>query len=572
MSTTRTPRTRISRHDTRPTTPRLGKLAERVMDGEVRLPTFQRDFVWTRRQVLDLLDSVARNYPIGSVLLWSSTLHLDSSRTIAGLDIEIQRADGKVDYLLDGQQRLSTVCGALYWDPEYEPEPDSFWNIVYDLDEERFLHRDNLDDPPVHQIPVRLLGSPSDYFNRPVAPEHIDARKLLFDRFTDYSVAVVTLDDMPIAEIGRIFERTNTTGTPLTIVEFMRAATWSEKFDLVEAIDRIRMVLARKHYGQIDRKVLLRALAAASGFGFSTEDIEKLRNRAPEQLDQAVESVMAATKHAVDFLTTQIQTPTADAMPYMNQFAVLTEIFRQLPKPTDLQYKAIRSWFWRTVFSSYFKGWRADQMAADLVAISAFAQGCTSGIEITTSLPGTQLWRRTAYHRGSSATKAFALLLAAAAPIDFRSGARIDVGKSLAQANEMEFHHFFPRAWLKTQGYRDDQANVLANIIMLTSISNKAISDQAPGLYLRDEIDMRGEKELIARLETSLIQPSALKHALDQDYDQFLDDRSQTIANWMSDLAAGNLPHQDRLTPPRPDDPDALVPSGTEPHDEDTTD
>ncbi|WP_181871056.1 DUF262 domain-containing protein [Sphaerisporangium album] len=542
------------------------------MEGEVRLPTFQRDFVWTRRQVLDLLDSVARNYPIGSVLLWSSTLELDSSRTIAGLEVEIDRADDKVDYLLDGQQRLSTICGALYWDPEYDPDPLSFWNIVYDLQEERFLHREDLDEPPLHQIPVRLVGSPSDYFNRPAASEHLDARKLLFDRFTDYTVAVVTLDDMPIAEIGKIFERTNTTGTPLTIVEFMRAATWSEQFDLVEAIDRIRMVLARKHYGQVDRKVLLRAISAACGFGFSTENIEQLRNRTPEQLDEAVEAVAAATRHAVDFLTTQIRTPTADALPYMNQFAVLTEIFRQVPKPTDLQFKAIRAWFWRTVLSSYFKGWRSDQMVADMKAISAFAHGRTSGIDVAASLPGAQFWRRTAYHRGSAATKAFALMLAAAEPVDFRSGVRIDVGKALAQSNEMEFHHFFSRAWLKTQGYRDDQANVLANIIMLTSLSNKAVSDQAPGLYLQDEIDMRGERELITRLETSLIQPSALQHALAQNYEQFLEDRSQTIVNWMSDLAAGNLPHQDRVTPPRPDDPDALVPFDQEPRDEDTAD
>jgi hypothetical protein len=518
------------------------------------------------------LDSVAHNYPIGSVLLWSSVLELDSSRTIAGLDIEIQRADGKVDYLLDGQQRLSTICGALYWDPEHDPDPNSYWNIVYDLQDKKFLHRDDLQEPLDHQIPVRLLGSPSDYFNRLVAPEHLDARKLLFDRFTDYSVAVVTLDEMPIGEIGKIFERTNTTGTPLTIVEFMRAATWSEEFDLVEAIDRIRVVLARKHYGQIDRKVLLRAIAAASGFGFSTEDIEKLRQRTPEDLNRAVEAVADATRRAVDFLTTQIRTPTADALPYMNQFAVLTEIFRQLPTPTDVQHKAIRAWFWRAVFSSYFKGWRADQMAADKKAISAFARGHTPGIEITVSLPGAQFWRRTPYYRGSAATKAFALMLAAADPVDFRSGVRIDVGQALAQSNEMEFHHFFPRAWLKTQGYRDDQSNVLANIIMLTSLSNKAISDQAPGLYLQDEIDLRSEKILIARLETGLIQSQALRHALHHDYELFLDARSQAIASWMSDLAAGNLPHEDDLTAPRPDDPDASVPSGTEPRDEDTAD
>jgi hypothetical protein len=40
----------------------------------------------------------------------------------------------------------------------------------------------------------------------------------------------------------------------------------------------------------------------------------------------------------------------------------------------------------------------------------------------------------------------------------------------------------------------------------------------------------------------------------------------------MSDLAVGTLPHQGRFTAPRPDDPDASVPSDQEPRDEDTAD
>ncbi|MFE1027194.1 DUF262 domain-containing protein [Streptomyces sp. NPDC058818] len=33
------------------------------------LPKFQRGFVWTPEQVLYLLDSVRRNYPVGSLLM-----------------------------------------------------------------------------------------------------------------------------------------------------------------------------------------------------------------------------------------------------------------------------------------------------------------------------------------------------------------------------------------------------------------------------------------------------------------------------------------------------------------------
>jgi hypothetical protein len=59
-----------------------------VHAGRIRLPKFQREFVWTREQVLDLLDSIARNYPIGSLLLWQSPLDLASERNIAGLEVE----------------------------------------------------------------------------------------------------------------------------------------------------------------------------------------------------------------------------------------------------------------------------------------------------------------------------------------------------------------------------------------------------------------------------------------------------------------------------------------------------
>lgn len=72
----------------RPLPEKITDLAADVLDGTIRLPKFQRDFVWTRQQVLDLLDSIARGYPIGSFLLWKSSFNLASESTIAGLAVE----------------------------------------------------------------------------------------------------------------------------------------------------------------------------------------------------------------------------------------------------------------------------------------------------------------------------------------------------------------------------------------------------------------------------------------------------------------------------------------------------
>jgi len=132
----------------------------------------------------------------------------------------------------------------------------------------------------------------------------------------------------------------------------MRAATWSPTFDLVDAIDSVLTVLEPKGFNGIDRKTLLRAVAAGAGLGFESSAIDDLRNRSETQLDQDVEAAQEAAKRACDFLATQIGAPSDRALPYANQFAILIEIFRQVPYPSSQQYGEIRNWFWRTTLAS----------------------------------------------------------------------------------------------------------------------------------------------------------------------------------------------------------------------------
>lgn len=516
--------------DPRPTVERIAELARRVLAGDVVLPRFQREFIWTRQQVLELLDSVARNYPIGSLLLWQSTQNLASERTIAGLDVDASRSGYPVNYLLDGQQRLSTICGALHWRPS--GDPGSIWNLAYDLAEQRFLHLTDFDDPLQPLVPMRRLSEPADYFERVALlsdPALIKRARLLFDRFQGYMVAIVTLGDMPINDVGPVFERINRTGTRLDIVDLMRAATWTPDFDLRESIDAVLAVLDSKAYGSVDAKVLLRSIAAAAGFGFAPEDIDQLRHIPKADLHGAVMLTEQAARRAVDFLTTQIKTPTAAALPSQSQFAVLTEIFRQIDKPSSAQYAAIGRWFWRCVLGGYFRGWGRAQMAADREAIREFADGENAEIDVTVGIPRGDIWWRTPFRSSNALSKMHALMLAHADPLDLRTGQRIDVGKALSWANDKEFHHVFPQAYLARQGVPQERVNVPANIIMLTSVSNIAISDQRPSAYLRDVIDFDGEEAIRHRLTTCLISQDSYQAMLSDDYDAFVRARSETL-------------------------------------------
>ena len=78
-------------------------LLTKIEKRELVLPEFQREFTWSREQTRDLIDSLLQRYPIGSLLFWKT----DSVPALKNMpDFE---PDGRVEVLLDGQQRLTAL-------------------------------------------------------------------------------------------------------------------------------------------------------------------------------------------------------------------------------------------------------------------------------------------------------------------------------------------------------------------------------------------------------------------------------------------------------------------------------
>lgn len=101
--------------DPKPEVLRIEELVLKVKTGDIKLPKFQRPFVWKKKDILSLLDSIYKGYPIGSILLWFTKEKLASERNIGDFKIDDRSLEYPTNYLLDGQQRLSTLCGALFW-------------------------------------------------------------------------------------------------------------------------------------------------------------------------------------------------------------------------------------------------------------------------------------------------------------------------------------------------------------------------------------------------------------------------------------------------------------------------
>src|SRR5436190_22582826 len=92
----------------------ISTLVDMYKRGELRLPEIQRHDVWRATRVRDLLDSLYRGYPSGSILMW------ETDEPIPTRDFAISQdttAFAGRKLLLDGQQRLTSLRAVLNGEP-----------------------------------------------------------------------------------------------------------------------------------------------------------------------------------------------------------------------------------------------------------------------------------------------------------------------------------------------------------------------------------------------------------------------------------------------------------------------
>lgn len=79
--------------------------------GRIRIPSFQRGFVWNPEQVAYFIDSIYRGFPFGSVLLWRTRNPLRTERNLGPYKLPNNEPEYPIDYALDGQQRITSIFG-----------------------------------------------------------------------------------------------------------------------------------------------------------------------------------------------------------------------------------------------------------------------------------------------------------------------------------------------------------------------------------------------------------------------------------------------------------------------------
>jgi hypothetical protein len=462
----------------------FSQLVADIKKGEVKIPQFQRKFVWKDHQALDLLDSVANGYPIGSILLWKTKDKLHAARDIGVFQLPKTDDLTPTNYVLDGQQRLTVIYSCLG-----APEDGPGYKAGYDLSEDAFVEiKPGVAKPDV--FPLRKLFNTTSLLNFRTSLLALPNAQLLQQRldaliaaFTQYRLPVVTLKDLTIDEVCPIFERINSSGTRLSTYDLMVAATWAEDFDLNDKVSAILSSIEAKGYGETERSTILKSVSAVQLGSIQDKALRELRNLSTAEIDALASKTEAALQHAVDCLSTQFKIHSWDFLSYEAVLIITTYIFRETKHLSAEQSDRLRKWFWRASFGERYKVGGENFVSKDLENVAGYVLTGQGEVEQFGAVPQPAEWGKAQFRSNVSRSRAFILALAAAAPRNLPNGMNVDVQHALSSYNKKEYHHVFPRAYLKAIG-EGDSANVLGNIVMLTSTSNKTISDNPPSKYV----------------------------------------------------------------------------------------
>ena len=313
----------------------INELIHKVKDGSIRIPSFQRGFIWDADRVAHLMDSMYKGFPFGSVLFWRTKQPLKTERILGPFVLPEQDPDYPVDYVLDGQQRVTSIFGVFQTALKPKVGEDaSMFKIYFDLSQNNSIQDssfifvpDNEVDPEKH-FPLNLLFNPPSYrrYLTNMSEEIAEKIDVLFQQFNTARIPVQTFSTDDRTAVAIVFERINRLGVELDTLQLLSAWTWSEDFDLQEEFQELAEDLAPygfKNVGE-DSDLLLRCCAAILKGNASPNIIISLNG---EEVRQRFKEIRKGINGAVDFLRASLKVYSTQVLPFPTLLIPLSVFF-----------------------------------------------------------------------------------------------------------------------------------------------------------------------------------------------------------------------------------------------------
>ena len=522
----------------------VGELVSMIHRGELRLPEMQRRYVWRAPRVRDLLDSLYRGYPSGSILVWE-TDKPQPSRDLAISQEESPFAGHKL--LLDGQQRLTSLSAVLRGETVRVRGRQKPIDILFNLDHPEglteFSEVTSDEDSPVadeeelydddEEVGVQerlrratfVVGSKSlsqqanwasvsnvfatdsdsDLLRRAGVNSFDDPRFAKYSqrlqrlrRIRDYPYVMHVLErDLSYEEVAEIFVRVNSLGVKLRGSDLALAqitARWPNSLKLLEDFQQE----CERSWFSIDLGLLVRAMVV---FATGQSRFQSVGNVSVSRLQEGWEEAKAGLRFAVNFLRTNADLED-ESLLSSPLFILLIAYYSHVCRGT-LSAEAERDLlYWLYVANArgrYSRGSTETLLDADLGVVKK-SGGPAELIEVVRQQFGRLDFQAEDLAGRGVNSPIFSLVflaLKAQGAKDWYSGLGISLSHQ-GKLHYIQYHHIFPKSLLKSQ-YDRQEINEIANMAFISGNTNRRIGNKLPSEYFPAILKSRGEGAFAAQ-------------------------------------------------------------------------
>ncbi|MCY3580480.1 MAG: DUF262 domain-containing protein [bacterium] len=563
----------------RTTTYSLQSLIEDIRQGRIGLPEIQRPFVWKPIQARDLLDSMYRGYPVGTLLFWDTGAE-------AGLrQIDNDRESVPRMAIVDGQQRLTSLYAILTRRPVVDKNfQHKEIKIAFSPTLERFevsnaiIQRDPEYIPDIAEIWGKHRSTVRSFLSRlsisrdeELSEAEQDALEDRIDKVRDLGrfpfQAIEINEYVDPAEVAEIFVRTNSKGVILNQSNFiltLMSVYWDKgRRELEDFCHRAAnpagsVPSPHNHFINPEPSDMLRAVA---GLAFRRGRLDNVYNvlrgkdldtgKFSEERRTAQFRILQEAQDEVLDLTNWRQFLKCLNMAGFRHRRMLTSdialiysyVFWLIGKrDTDLDRNSLQvliaRWFFMAHTTRRYTGSPETRVEADLARISkidnngeAFKNELNRMIDLELTNDYWQINLPNALDTTAPKSPALsaywaALVLLDAEALFGRIRVRALLDPVITPPRSLERHHLFPKGYLQKIGVDRKKWNAIANMAFVDWPENASIGSKSPSEYLP------GLKEKIG--PDRWAQQSyhhALPRGWDQlDYQEFLEKRHKLIA------------------------------------------
>ncbi|MBT3366888.1 MAG: DUF262 domain-containing protein [Nitrospina sp.] len=553
---------------------KINQLLYGVENLDMVMPEFQREYVWSLENAKQLMVSLFKNYPTGSLLFWEATG--DDVPEIKNNAIAKEKI-GLTKVILDGQQRITTLYLLIKGEiPPYYSEEDLIndpRHLYFNMKTQEFQYytKSLMQDNPFWQRTIDCFDTAKvDDFdlidkymeNHPQEDQKEITKTVLRNLNTlrsiekiDYPLQFVP-SSAKLDEAIDVFDRVNSKGTKLTDAELVLThitGKWPlARRKMKKKIRDMKMENFEFHLDFLTRCMTV-ALTGSALYKknsrlnydkFTKQDYIDKWNSVSKALDYLIPILKqdALINSTSDISTTSLFVPIIAYL--LKNNITLSE---------DRKYGFIYSMFLASIWGRYsgqtdqridkdaYLAMNSKDPIGDLVNEIKDQRG---RIEIKPS----DLEGRGAGH---PLYRMLYIVTKHKKAIDWANGGSLS--GTIGDYYSIQSHHVFPRSLLYDNGYNSEnhidkkKVNEIANRAFITRDTNFKLSNSVPGKYLGDI-----ETKFPGALEKQFIPLDPLLWKI-ENYEKFLNKRRSLIANYMNSYLENLLISSSKVTDKTPD-------------------